>query len=71
MKARSNDRLDQRYLDEATIRVTDPDIVKQYLKRGKCRKNTYEALIRITAETGALIIPFREHPKVKEVLESG
>ncbi|MBA7499949.1 hypothetical protein ES704_02701 [subsurface metagenome] len=50
-------------------RVRDVNVVRQYLKRGHCRQETYDRLTEIIADVGALIIPFREHPEVKKILE--
>jgi hypothetical protein len=63
------DKLAQEYLDHGFVRVRDPELVKKYITRGCCSQETYEALVRITAETGALIIPFRQLPEVQKLLK--
>lgn len=62
------ERLAQRYIDEGFVRVRDPELVRKYLKPGQCRPQVYERLVQLIAETGALVIPFRELPEVQEVL---
>ena len=55
----------------SSVRVRDIETVKHFLKKGEHTSNkTYETLCRITAETGALTVPFGELPKVRKILEA-
>lgn len=63
-----DDRLAQRYIDEGFVPVRDPELVRKYLRRGHCRPQVYERLVQLTAETGALMIPFRSLPEVQSIL---
>lgn len=62
------EKLAQDYIDHGFVRVRDPHLVRKYLKRGEeTPKETYNIFIRLIAETGALIIPFRDLPEVRKL----
>jgi len=51
-------------------KVRDVNHVRQIIKKGNgCSDETYMALTRLIAEEGALVIPLREHPQLKEIWE--
>lgn len=56
-------------LEKYSVRVRDVELVKKILlKSPEMSQEVYDNLCRITAETGALILPFRELPQVKSLL---
>jgi len=61
--------VDEEELLSTIVQVTDAEAVKHFLKRGeKTSQETYEELARIIAECGALYVPVRELPNVKQAL---
>lgn len=61
----------QKYLDYGMVRVTDEALVRQYIpKADATSEETYNNLIRVIAETGCLLIAFRDLPEVRKLLEA-
>jgi len=59
----------QELLDKGKVWVKDVETVRYFIKKGeKTPQETYDILTEIIAREGALCVPFRELPKVKEVL---
>ncbi|KKL05540.1 hypothetical protein LCGC14_2605020 [marine sediment metagenome] len=62
--------LAQEYVDHSSVRVRDPKLVRKYIKPGeRTSRKTYNRLVRLIAETGALVIPFRELPEVRKLIK--
>lgn len=66
----NEEKLAQEYIDKGKVRVRDVALVKKYIKRGdKTTVKLYNRLCELIAETGALVIPFKDLPEVKDILE--
>ncbi len=59
-------------LEGAMYPVHDVEEVRRVMKKPKhTSQETYDNFTRLTAETGALWLPFKDHPEVKKILEEG
>ncbi len=58
----------QKLLDSGSYHVTDLVSVRRYLRKGLCSQEIYEHLTKVIAQTGCLIVPFKEHSDVRKFL---
>jgi len=59
----------QNWLDNGMYQVRDEEHLRQLVTKGEnTSEEVYEILIRIIARVGALWMPLREHPEVKQIM---
>lgn len=63
------DREVEKLLARGMVQVRDVELVKKYIKPASVLSpERYDRLCELIAETGALVIPFRDLSQVREIL---